>query len=133
MPKLPKFKDETLLRQALTHRSLPNHNERLECIGDGILQGVVTSLLSQRYPTYDPGQLTKARSMLVSNQALAKVAKGMNLGSQLYMAENSVRQGCRKSKKVLSGAVEALIGAYFQDSGNDYAKAETFVRQLLNL
>ena len=133
MPKLPKFKNPNLLRQALTHRSLPNHNERLEFIGDGILQGVITAILSQRYPTYDEGQLTKVRSTLVSNQALAKVAKGMNLGSRLYMAENAVRQGCRKSEKVLSGAVEALIAAYFQDSGDNYVKVETFVRQLLNL
>ncbi|MBD2429074.1 ribonuclease III domain-containing protein [Phormidium sp. FACHB-1136] len=133
MPKLPKFKNPNLLRQALTHRSLPNHNERLEFIGDGILQGVITAILSKRYPTYDEGQLTQVRSTLVSNQALAKVAKGMNLGSRLYLAENAVRQGCRKSEKVLSGAVEALIAAYFQDSGDNYVKVETFVRQLLNL
>ena len=133
MAKLPKFKNPDLLRQALTHRSLPNHNERLEFIGDGILQGVVTALLSQHYPTYAEGQLTQKRSKLVSNKALAKVAKSMNLGSRLYMAENAVRQGCRKSEKVLSGAVEALIGAYFQDSGDNYVKVETFVQELLNL
>ncbi len=133
MTKLPKFKDETLLRQALTHRSLPNHNERLEYIGDGILQGVITAILSQRYPTYNEGRLTQVRSRLVSNQALAKVAKRLNLGPRLYLAENAVRQGCRNSDKVLSGAVEALIGAYFLDSECNYFRVEKFVRQLLSL
>lgn len=133
MAKLPKFKNPDLLRQALTHRSLPNHNERLEFVGDGILQGIVTALLSQRYPTYAEGRLTQERSKLVSNKALAKVAKRHNLGQQLYLAENAVRQGCRKNGKVLSGAVEALIGAYFIDTGHDYAAAEQFIHQLLCL
>jgi ribonuclease III len=133
MAKLPKFKNTDLLRQALTHRSLPNHNERLEFLGDGILQGVVTALLSQRYPTYAEGQLTQERSKLVSNKALTKVAKRHNLGQQLYLAENAVRQGCRKNGKVLSGALEALIGAYFIDTGYNYSTTEKFVRQLLSL
>lgn len=133
MAKLPKFNNDDLRRQALTHRSLPNHNERLEFIGDGILQGVVTALLSQRYPTYREGRLTQERSKLVCNVALAKVAKRHNLGQQLYLAEHSVKQGCRKNGKVLSGALEALIGAYFIDTGYNYATTEKFVRQLLNL
>jgi ribonuclease-3 len=133
MAKLPKFKDPTLLRQALTHRSLPNHNERLEFIGDGILQGVVTALLSQRYPTYAEGRLTQERSKLVSNKALAKVAKRIHLGQQLQLSEHAIKQGCRKNDRILSGTVEALIGAYFLDSGYNYSTAETFVRQLLNL
>jgi ribonuclease-3 len=131
--KLPKFKNAALLRQALTHRSLPNHNERLEFIGDGILQGVVTSLLSQRYPTDSEDLLTKKRSKLVSNEALAKVAKNHQLGQQLYLAKNAVKQGGRKSPKILADAVEALIGAYFIDSGHNYVTAEKVVRQLLNL
>jgi ribonuclease III len=133
MAKLPKFKNPDLLRQALTHRSLPNHNERLEFIGDGILQGMVTALLSQRYPTYREGRLTQERSKLVSNKALAKVAKRINLGQQLYLAENAIKQGCRKSGKVLSGSLEAVIGAYLIDTGYNYSTVEKFVRQLLNL
>lgn len=133
MAKLPKFNNDDLRRQALTHRSLPNHNERLEFIGDGILQGVVTALLSQRYPTYAEGRLTQERSKLVSNQALAKVAKRIHLGQQLHLAEHAVQQGCRKNGKVLSGALEALIGAYFIDTGYNYSTAEKFVQQLLNL
>lgn len=133
MAKLPEFNDDDLRRQALTHRSLPNHNERLEFIGDGILQGIVTALLSQQHPTYAEGRLTEERSKLVCNKALAKVAKRHNLGQQLYLAENAVKQGCRKSGKVLSGALEALIGAYFIDTGYNYATTEKFVRQLLNL
>ncbi len=133
MAKLPKFNNDDLRRQALTHRSLPNHNERLEFIGDGILQGVVTALLSQRYPNYREGRLTRERSKLVCNAALAKVAKHLNLGQQLYLAEYAIKQGCRKSCKVLSGALEALIGAYFIDTGYNYAAAEQFIQQLLNL
>lgn len=133
MAKLPEFNDDDLRRQALTHRSLPNHNERLEFIGDGILQGIVTALLSQQHPTYAEGRLTEERSKLVCNKALAKVAKRLSLGQQLYLAENAVKQGCRKSGKVLSGALEALIGAYFIDTGYNYATTEKFVRQLLNL
>lgn len=133
MAKLPKFNNDDLRRQALTHRSLPNHNERLEFIGDGILQGIVTALLSQQYPTCAEGRLTEERSKIVCNKALAKVAKRLSLGQQLYLAENSVKQGCRKSGKVLSGALEALIGAYFIDTGYNYARTEKYVRQLLNL
>jgi ribonuclease III len=133
MAELPEFNNDDLRRQALTHRSLPNNNERLEFIGDGILQGAVTALLSQLYPTYAEGRLTQERAKLVSNKALAKVAKRHNLGQQLYLAEHAVRQGCRKNGKVLSGAMEALIGAYFIDTGYNYATTEKFVRQLLNL
>lgn len=133
MAKLPKFKNAALRRQALTHRSLPNHNERLEFIGDGILQGVVTSLLSQRYPTYSEGRLTQERAKLVSNEALAKVAKRYHLDQQMLLNKNAVTQGCRKNHKILGGVVEALIGAYFIDTGHNYTTAERFVRLLLNL
>jgi len=127
MAKLPKFKNAALRRQALTHRSLPNHNERLEFIGDGILQGVVTSLLSQRYPSYSEGRLTKERAKLVNNQALAKVAKRLHLEQRLYLAPVAEKQGCRAHYKLLSGAVEALSGAYFLDSGHNYVTVEKFV------
>lgn len=133
MAKLPKFKNPDLLRQALTHRSLPNHNERLEFIGDGILQGAVTALLSQRYPNYQEGRLTQERSKLVSNKALAKVAKQYHLDQQILLAKGAIKQGCRKNHKVLGGVVEALIGAYFADTGNDYVAVEQLVQQLLNL
>jgi ribonuclease-3 len=133
MAKLPKFNNDDLRRQALTHRSLPNHNERLEFIGDGILQGVVTSLLSQRYPTYSEGRLTKERAKLVSNRALAKVAKRYHLDQQILLAKGAIKQGCRKNYKILGGVVEALIGAYFIDSDYSYTNAERFVRQLLSL
>jgi len=133
MAELPKFKNPALRRQALTHRSLPNHNERLEFIGDGILQGVVTSLLSQRYPTYREGRLTQERAKLVSNKALAKVAKRYHLDRKMRLAKGAIKQGCRKNYKILAGVVEALIGAFFIDSGRDFDKAEEFVQQLLNL
>ncbi|NEP20032.1 MAG: hypothetical protein F6J97_24615 [Leptolyngbya sp. SIO4C1] len=133
MAKLPMLKSAALRRQALTHRSLPNHNERLEFIGDGILQGVVTSLLSQRYPTYSEGRLTKERAKFVSNKALAKVAKRFHIEQQLHLSPVAEKQGCRTNYRILSGAVEALIGAYFIDSGHNYTAAEKVVRKLLNL
>lgn len=133
MPKLPKIKNPSLLRQALTHRSLPNHNERLEFIGDGILQGVVTAILSQRFPNYAEDTLSKKRENLVNNHALAQIARQMNIGQRLYLADNAAKQGCRNNYKVLSGALEALIGAYFIDSNNDFNTVERYVRTLFNL
>lgn len=131
MAKFPKFKNADLLRQALTHRSLPNHNERLEFIGDGILQGVVTALLSQQFPDSSEGFLSKERAKLVSNRALAKVARRMNIGQHLYLANGTIKQGGRKSPKILADAIEALIGAYFIDRGYNYVSTEQFVQKLL--
>ena len=131
MAKLPKFQNADLLHQALTHRSLPNHNERLEFIGDGILQGVVTARLSQQFPDRSEGFLSKKRESLVKNHALAQVARRMNLGQHLYLSKGTIKQGGRKNAKILADAIEALIGAYFIDRGYNYVAAERFVQKLL--
>ena len=127
---LPKFKNRALLKQALTHRSLPNHNERFEFLGDGILQGIVTSMLVQHFPHAREGELTNKRSALVRNQTLAKLAKMLNLGKQLKMAKGAERQGCRQNSRILSNALEAVLGAYFIDSGCDFEKVERYVQSL---
>ena len=132
MAKLPKFNDPNLLRRALTHRSLPNHNEQLEFLGDAILQGVITARLIQRYPHYSEGLLTKERAKLVNNRALAKLARNLSLGQQLYLAKGTIQQGGRKNPKILADALEAIIGAYFIDSGQSYLLVEQFIRQLFN-
>lgn len=129
---LPNFNNPRLLKQALTHRSLTRHNERLEFIGDGILQGIVTARLSQRWPTAREGVLTQKRSDLVCNKTLAKIARRLNLGKRLYMSKQSEQQGCRNNVKVLSGALEAVIGAYFIDSDYNYQKLEQYIRSLFS-
>lgn len=130
MYQLPKFQNPALLRQALTHRSLPNHNERLEFLGDAILQAVITPMLYQRFPKDNEGVLTQKRSSQVSNQTLAKIARKLKLGKQLYMNANAEKQGCRQKTKVLSDTLEAIIGAYFLDSGSNFTKVEWYIRQL---
>lgn len=122
-----------MLRQALTHCSLPNHNEQLEFLGDGILQGVMTAILNQRFPNSSEGFLTQERAKLVNNKNLANMARQLNLGPQLYLAQGAIKQGCRNNPNVLSGALEALIGAYFIDSGCDFKAVERYVRTLFNL
>ncbi|MEL6553340.1 MAG: ribonuclease III domain-containing protein [Cyanobacteria bacterium J06621_11] len=127
---LPKFNNPKLLKQALTHRSLNNHNERLEFIGDGILQGIVTARLSQRFSKASEGVLTQKRSALVCNKTLADIARKISLGKHLHMLMHAEKQGCRKSSGVLSDALEAVIGAYFVDSGYNYKKVESYTVRL---
>ena len=133
MNQLPKFKNAALLQQALTHCSLPNHNEQLEFLGDGILQGAVTGLLYQRFPNCSEGVLTEKRKALVRNAALAKLARRLQLGPKLRLDANSERQGCRTNPRILSGAVEAIIGAYFLDAGSDFKAVERYIKQVLGL
>jgi ribonuclease III len=127
---LPKFKNNALLQQALTHRSLPNHNERFEFLGDGILQGVVTAMLVQRFPNDQEGLLSLKRSALVRNTTLAKIAKRLNLDEQLLMDASAEKQGCRCNSRILSDTLEAVVGAYFIDSGCNFGKVEHYVRSL---
>lgn len=130
---LPIFKNPDLLKRALTHRSLPDNNELLEFLGDGILQGVVTGSLYQRFPHCSEGDLTEKRKALVKNTFLSKVAQRLNLGAQLRLDANSEKQGCRTNPRILSGTLEAVIGAYFLDTSGDFQEVERYIQQLLNL
>jgi len=129
---LPKFQNPSLLQQALTHCSLSNHNQRFEWVGDEALGITVTVRLIQRFPQAREGLLTQKRSELVCNKHLAKIAKKLNLGEQLRMSPQAERQGCRHNDRVLSGAIEAIIGAYLIDSNNSYQKVEKYICALFS-
>lgn len=124
MPELPVFQDPALLRQALTHRSYVNEhpeagadNQRLEFLGDAVLGFLVGEMLYRAYPTLPEGQLTPLRSRLVDEKQLALLAMHLGLGDRLLLGRGAERDGGRQSPSLLSDTFEALLGAYFLDSG----------------
>ena len=135
MPKLPCFSDSSLLRRALTHRSYFNEhpeegedNERLEFLGDALLGFLVGELIYGRYPKLSEGQLTSLRSELVREKQLVKFATELGIGKQLRLGKGTIQDGGRQNPSLLSDAFEAIIGAYFLDSGID--KVREFVEPL---
>jgi len=135
MPKLPCFSDQSLLRRALTHRSYFNEhpeegedNERLEFLGDALLGFLVGELIYGRYPKLSEGQLTSLRSELVREKQLVKFATELGIGKQLRLGKGTIQDGGRQNPSLLSDAFEAIIAAYFLDSGID--KVREFVEPL---
>lgn len=120
---LPEFHDPSLRLQALTHSSYVNehpgsrHNEQLEFVGDAVLKMVVSVQLYQRHPELREGVLTVLRSELEKNETLAEVATRMKLGKQLLLGKGTKKEGGQQNGKILSGALEAVIGAYFLEAG----------------
>ena len=119
-----KFRNSLLLAEALTHPSLAYEsarphfdNQRLEFLGDAVLQLVVTEALYARFPEFSEGQLTKLRSQLVSRKALAKFANAIGLGDYVLLGKGEEASGGRKRHSTLADAFEALIGAIYLDSG----------------
>jgi ribonuclease-3 len=112
------FNDPSLLRQALTHRSygLP-HNERLEFIGDAILNCVVALSLYERFPALPEGDLSRARAHLVNKETLAQVARRLGLGTAIRLGEGELRSGGADRPSILADAMEAVFGAVFLDAG----------------
>ena len=117
------FTDEALLRQALTHRSygVP-HNERLEFIGDAVLNCVIALALYERYPALAEGDLSRVRAHLVNKETLAEVARRLNLGASIRLGEGEVRSGGAARASILADAMEAVFGAVFVDAGFDEAR-----------
>ena len=117
------FTDEALLRQALTHRSygVP-HNERLEFIGDAVLNCVIALALYERYPALAEGDLSRVRAHLVNKETLAEVARRLNLGTSIRLGEGEVRSGGAARASILADAMEAVFGAVFVDAGFDEAR-----------
>ena len=118
------FRDETLIRKALTHRSFISNdasnvisNERLEFLGDSVLGLVVSEELYCRFPDWSEGELTKAKSYVVSREILARKAKELGLGKYLIMSNGEERSGGRKRKSIISDAFEAMLGAVYLDGG----------------
>jgi ribonuclease-3 len=123
------FKQPQLLQRALTHRSYaPEHNERLEFLGDSLLGCVIAKYLYCEFPDLSEGDLSRLRSNLVKESTLVIFAQQLKLGSQLRLGEGELKSGGCNRPSILADAVEALFGAVFMDDG--YEAAE---RVVLNL
>ena len=119
-----RFNDTGLLQRALTHRSFgTDHNERLEFLGDAVLSLVVSSLLFERFAGSDEGDLSRVRAHLVREDSLHRVALQLGLPDLLRLGEGEARGGGAQRASILADAVEALIGATFQDGGFDAASS----------
>lgn len=118
------FRDKTLLRQALTHRShgSPN-NERLEFLGDSILNCVIAATLFRAFPKLPEGDLSRIRANLVNQQSLCELATRLDLGSCLLLGEGEVKSCGNRRPSILADALEAVFGAIFLDGGFDAASA----------
>jgi ribonuclease-3 len=117
------FRQPALLAQALTHRSHGSrHNERLEFVGDSVLNCVVALTLFERFPDTDEGDLSRARASLVNRDSLALIAQRLDLGAQLRLGEGEQRSGGAGRPSILADALEALFGAVFLDGGFDAAR-----------
>ena len=114
------FKDNVLLKTALTHRSYNSqHNERLEFLGDSILNCVIATLLYERYTDLDEGSLSRLRSTLVRQQALFEVAQKIEISVFLRLGEGELKAGGFNRPSILADTMEALFGAVFLDAGFD--------------
>jgi ribonuclease III len=124
-----KFRDENLLCLAFTHPSVAHesgvataHNQRLEFLGDAVLQLVLTQKLYEQFPAFDEGPLTKARAKLVNRRTLAEHARALGIGAHLILSRGEETSGGRERASALADAFEALLGAIFLDGGFDAAR-----------
>lgn len=117
------FKDEKLLKIALTHRSKGGeHNERLEFLGDAVVNFVIAEILFHQFPKATEGELSRWRASLVNRDALADLAKEFELGRFLFLGPGELRSGGSERQSILSCAMEAIIGAVYLDGGFDVAR-----------
>lgn len=117
------FADADLLRRALTHRSYgASHNERLEFVGDAVLNCVVALALFERFPDIPEGDLSRARAHLVNRDTLAHVARRLRLGELIRLGEGEMRSGGADRASILADTMEAVFGAVFLDAGFDAAR-----------
>lgn len=131
------FSDTVLLEQALTHRSYLNenpstkrgHNERLEFLGDAVLELIVTDYLFHEYPKKPEGELTNYRAALVNSDMLARVATELSVGDHVMLSKGEAKDKGRARGYILANAFEAIIGAVYEDQG--YEAAKKFVEQFL--
>ena len=128
------FKDKSLLRQSLTHRSSLSNpkerwmsNERLEFLGDAVLELVVCTELYRRFPEGNEGQLTKAKSRIVSRDMLSRKARQIKLGRYIILGKGEIRSGGRHRRSILADTYEALLGAIYLDGGLE--QVERFIQK----
>ena len=131
------FQNPHLLKQAMTHSSYANEhkakgyhdNERLEFLGDAVLEVVSSEFLFRHYPTLPEGDLTKLRASIVCEPTLALCARELDLGDFLLLGKGEEHTGGRKRDSIVSDAMEALIGAIYLDGG--FASAKEFVHRFI--
>lgn len=130
------FKDKSLLKKALTHKSCLNENpelkesnERLEFLGDAILEFVITETLYKSFPDKQEGYLTALRANLVNTQNLSLLAEKLGIGSQIYLSKGEEDGEGRKNPSLLADTVEAVIGALYLDQG--ISAVEAFIKENL--
>lgn len=127
------FENQDLLIQAFTHRSFLNehrnikhdHNERLEFLGDAVLELVVTNFLYQSYPSKPEGELTAYRASLVNTTTLSEAAKSLNMNDYLLLSKGEAKDTGRARQYILANTFEAFVGALYLDQG--YLAAERFI------
>lgn len=124
-----RFRDASLLTRALTHRSRgSDNNERLEFLGDSVLNLVISSLLYDRFPGLSEGDLTRLRASLVNKPSLAGVARELLLGQYLQLGEGELRSGGFDRDSILADGIEAVFGAIYLDGGLDEARRVILAR-----
>ncbi len=130
-----RFERQVWLETALTHRSYgKSNNERLEFLGDGVLNFVVAHHLFERFPKADEGQLSRLRAHLVKGATLSVLARNLQLGEHLRLGPGERKSGGFRRDSILAGALEAVIGAVYLDGGFDKARAliEGIYQELLS-
>lgn len=127
------FNDKSLLRQAFTHRSYINenvgvttgHNERLEFLGDAVLELVITDYLYTKYPTTPEGELTAYRASLVNTNSISDAARSIGMNDYLLLSRGEAKENGKSRAYILANTYEAFIGAVYLDQG--YKQAEAFI------
>ena len=135
-----KFSDISYLENALTHSSYSNEqkckgmflesNERLEFLGDAILQNIISRYLFENYKKYSEGTLTRMRQYLVCEKTLSKIASEIELGDYLNLGKGEELNGCRQRPKVLADALEAVFAAVYLDSAGDHTEHDRVILSL---
>jgi ribonuclease-3 len=139
MHKLLVFNDEKLLRRALTHRSYVNenpeesgHNERLEFLGDAILNFISGEYLYQRHPNMGEDEMTRRRAALVDEKQLARFATEVGLDFRIRLGQGAIREGGYQNPNLLSSTFEALVGAYYLDHNRDIETLRPLIEELFD-
>jgi ribonuclease III len=125
------FNDKTLLDKALTHRSYANENsafsnadnEKLEFLGDAVLQLIISDLLMKKFPDYTEGQLSKLRASIVNERSLADLSRKFSVGKYLLLGKGEEASGGRKKPSLLANAFESVIAAMYLDGGFDHTRS----------
>ncbi len=118
------FKDKSLLKQALTHRSYSSqHSERLEFLGDAVLDLLISTWLYKDYPNLSEGELSRIRSNIVCKDVLADIANDLDLSEFIYLGMGELKSGGSSKNSILADCTEAILGALYLESGLDKTMA----------